>query len=76
MKLGVDFNQFNHPQLKRFFKQLGFSRIFDQFEVIDSDNLIEPKLWKKMIIGMIRRFKPLKYVGLSFSPGTLFICKK
>lgn len=76
MKLGVDFNQFNHPQLKRFFKQLGFSEIFDQFEVIEPDNLIQPKPWKKMIIGMIKKLKPLKYVALSFSPGTLFICRK
>lgn len=76
MKLGIDFNQFNYFQLKRFFRKLGFSNIYDQFEIIDSDNLIKPKLWKMIILKMIKAFKPMRLVGLIFSPGTLFICIK
>lgn len=76
MKLGIDFNQFNYFQLKRFFRKLGFSNIYDQFEIIDSDNLIKPNLWKMIILKMIKAFKPMRLVGLIFSPGTLFMCIK
>jgi len=76
MKLGIDFNQFNHFQLKRFFKEVGFSNIYDQFEIIDSENVINPKLWKTIVLKMIKAFKPLRLVGLIFSSGTLFVCIK
>lgn len=76
MKLGVDFNQFNHFQLKRFFRGVGFSKILDQFEIIERDNLIKPTLWKKAILKMIKIVRPLKLMGLIFSSGTLFICIK
>lgn len=76
MKLGIDFNQFNYFQLKRFFKGVGFSNIYDQFEIIDSDNLIKPKLWKTIVLKMMKVFKPMRLVGLIFSPGTLFMCTK
>jgi len=76
MKLGIDFHQFTHLQLRRFFKRIGFSELFDQFDVIDPDNLIHPRHWKKFILEMIKRFKPIKHILLFFSPGTLFICKK
>jgi len=76
MKLGVDFNQFNHFQLKRLFSELGFTHIFDQFEIIDTNNLFYPSIWKKMIIKMIKRLTPVKLLALTFSSGTLFICIK
>jgi 2-polyprenyl-3-methyl-5-hydroxy-6-metoxy-1,4-benzoquinol methylase len=76
MKLGIDFNQFTYPQLRKFFKSIGFSKHFDLFDIVDSDNLIKPKLWKEMTIKMVKRFKPLKYFALFFSTGTLFICQK
>jgi len=76
MKLGIDFNQFNYFQLKRFFKEVGFSNIYDQFEIIDSDNLIKPSHWKTIVLKMMKFVKPLRVVGLIFSPGTLFMCTK
>jgi len=76
MKLGIDFNQFNHFQLKRLFSELGFTRIFDQFEIIDTNDLIYPSIWKKTIFKMIKRLELLKLLALTFSPGTLFICVK
>ena len=76
MKLGIDFNQFNHFQLNRFFRTLGFSKVFDQFEVLDADTLIHPTSRKRAILGMIQRYTLLKRVALTFAPGTLFICIK
>ena len=76
MKLGIDFNQFTHFQLKRFFRTLGFSKVFDQFEVLDVDNLMNATRKKRAILRMIQRCQPLKWIALTFSPGTLFICMK
>jgi 2-polyprenyl-3-methyl-5-hydroxy-6-metoxy-1,4-benzoquinol methylase len=75
MKLGVDFNQFNHFQLKRFFTNLGFSKLYHQYEVLALDNLIAASPWKKIVLRMMR-FEPMTFVGLCFSPGTLFVCIK
>jgi len=75
MKLGVDFNQFNHFQLKHFFTKLGFSNIYHQYEVLALDNLIATTPWKKMILRMMR-FEPMTFAGLCLSPGTLFVCIK
>ncbi len=76
MKLGIDFNQFNHFQLRSFFQGVGFSRIYDQFEVLDSDTLIKPTPWKRAVLKMMKSIKPMRLAGLIFSPGTLFICIK
>lgn len=62
-------------QLRGFFTQLGFSEIFDQFEVIDSGNIIESQPWKRRILQLIKRFNPLRQIVLLFSPGTLFVTK-
>jgi 2-polyprenyl-3-methyl-5-hydroxy-6-metoxy-1,4-benzoquinol methylase len=76
MKLGIDFNQFNHFQLNRFFRTLGFLKVFDQFDVLDADNLVYPTSRKRAVLRMIQRIDPLKRIALTFSPGTLFICMK
>jgi 2-polyprenyl-3-methyl-5-hydroxy-6-metoxy-1,4-benzoquinol methylase len=76
MKLGIDFNQFNHFQLRRFFSEVGFTHVYNQFDIINPDELIQPSIWKKTIIKMIKTLKPLKLLALTFSPGTLFICIK
>jgi 2-polyprenyl-3-methyl-5-hydroxy-6-metoxy-1,4-benzoquinol methylase len=76
MQLGVDFNQFNYFQLREFFTDLGFSHVFDQFEIIDRYDLISRSFWKKTTLKIIKKFSILKLIGLIFSPGTLFICIK
>ncbi len=76
MKLGIDFNQFNHFQLRRLFSELGFTHIFSQFEIIGTNDFFYPSIWKKAIIKLTKTLKPLKLLALVFSPGTLFICIK
>jgi 2-polyprenyl-3-methyl-5-hydroxy-6-metoxy-1,4-benzoquinol methylase len=76
MKLGIDFNQFNHFQLKRVFRKIGFSKIFNEFEVRGTDELFQPSFWKKAVIKIIQRLEPIRLMALIFSPGTLFICIK
>ena len=76
MKLGIDFNQFSPFHLKGFFKKVGFSAVFDQFQILDSENIMRKKRWKDQLLKAIQLFWPLKPLALLFSPGTLFICRK
>jgi len=66
----------NYFQLRRFFREVGFSQIFDQFKILDQEDIIHPSFWKKMILKMTKKFWSLKVMGLVFSPGTLFMCIK
>jgi SAM-dependent methyltransferase len=76
MKLGIDFNQFTYPQLRRFFKHAGFRTVLDLVDMFDADNLRSPKAWKKHMIKGLQRIKPLKHLFLVFAPGTTFVCIK
>lgn len=76
MKLGIDFNQFNHFQLKRFFSELGFERVLDQFAIIEPSDLVYWKWWKIVALKLVSKVKTLRLLGLVFSGGTLFICIK
>ena len=76
MKLGIDFNQFNNFQLKRFFSRLGYEKVIDQFEIVDPGSLVHRKWWKVVVLKLFDRVKPLRWLGLVFAGGTLFICIK
>jgi 2-polyprenyl-3-methyl-5-hydroxy-6-metoxy-1,4-benzoquinol methylase len=76
MKLGIDFNQFTYFQLRRFFKNLGFSKIIDRLEILDPNNLNNPTPQKKMVLKILKRSQVLGNMFLFFSSGTLFICIK
>jgi 2-polyprenyl-3-methyl-5-hydroxy-6-metoxy-1,4-benzoquinol methylase len=76
MKLGIDFNQFNHFQLKRFFAELGFERVLNQFAIIEPSDLVYRKWWKIVALKLAGKAKTLRLLGLCFSGGTLFICIK
>jgi 2-polyprenyl-3-methyl-5-hydroxy-6-metoxy-1,4-benzoquinol methylase len=76
MEWGIDFHQFTYFELRRFFRQLGFSKVLDRVDVLDPDNLNHPTLRKKVILRILKRVRPLKQLALLFSAGTLFICVK
>jgi SAM-dependent methyltransferase len=76
MKLGIDFNQFNHIQLKRFFSELGYQKVVDQFGIIETSDIVYPKRWKVVVLKLFHYVKPLRWLGLVFAGGTLFICIK
>lgn len=80
MKLGIDFNQFTHPQLRRAFKKVGFSSVMDIFYVfsqrMDPAKMHNPQKWKVFLIKLVTRFGFLKNIILTFAPGTMFICIK
>ena len=76
MILGIDFNQFTYPQLRRFFKNIGFSNVFDLVDVKDASNLRTTSSLKKAMLGTLKGVPPLKHVALTFVPATVFVCIK
>ena len=76
MEWGIDFHQFTFFQLRRYFKKLGFSTILDVVDFYDPDELFNPRLWKKIILTVLKRIKIFKHIVLIFYPRTSFMCKK
>ncbi len=76
MKFGIDFNQFTYFQLRRFFKDIGFSKVLDALDIIEVHTLRNPTVWKKTALRTPQRCGILKPIFLLYFPVTLFICLK
>ena len=76
MKLGIDFHQFTYPQLRRYFRQVGFAKVHDLVDFKDINKIRSAKPWKKVVLSSVKKAKPLKHVILTFAPATIFICQK
>jgi 2-polyprenyl-3-methyl-5-hydroxy-6-metoxy-1,4-benzoquinol methylase len=76
MKLGIDFNQFTYFQLRKFFTHLGYSTVLDFNDMIDANDLNNPKLWKKIILKLTKNSRIIKNLVLFFSRGTSFVLLK
>jgi 2-polyprenyl-3-methyl-5-hydroxy-6-metoxy-1,4-benzoquinol methylase len=73
MESGIDFNQFTHPQLRRYFRKVGFSEVYDTIEILTSTGLQSPARWK-LALWKAAAFPPLKHVMLQFASVTQFTC--
>ncbi len=76
MKLGIDFNQFTFPRLRRAFKEIGFTTVLDQVEMLDPDKLRTPTRGKRMLLRVLKSFPPARHLVLTFAHSTTFICIK
>jgi 2-polyprenyl-3-methyl-5-hydroxy-6-metoxy-1,4-benzoquinol methylase len=76
MKLGIDFNQFTYPKLRKSLELVGFSQVLDVIDMLDPDNLRGPSPWKRMLVQALKQFTPLKHVAVTFAPYTTFLCIK
>lgn len=74
MKLGIDFNQFTHAQLRRVFRELGFSQVLDRVEAAELDGITNP--CKRALLEACRRSALVKWVVLLFCDATIFVCVK
>jgi SAM-dependent methyltransferase len=74
MKLGIDFNQFTYPMLRRTFRKLGFKQINDRVSLAHVDTIIAS--WKRFPIGLAKRFQLLRGLVLLFADATTFVCVK
>jgi SAM-dependent methyltransferase len=73
MKLGIDFNEFTYPELRRAFRKAGFSKIYDRLQAVDVDQF---RSWKGAVVRLIRATPLLKEPILTFCDATLFVCIK
>ncbi len=73
MELGIDFNQFTHPQLRRAFRQLGFSRVYDRIELVDPQRFAS---WKRRLLRLAQVSRLIKEPILTFCDATVFVCIK
>jgi SAM-dependent methyltransferase len=73
MKLGIDFNQFTYPGLRRALREIGFSRIYDRIEVADPER---SGSLKKRGLQLAKSIPIVKQTILTFCDATLFVCIK
>ncbi len=73
MKLGIDFNQFTYPELRRAFREIGFSQVFDRVQISDAHS---KSGWKRSVIGLAKRSSVVRHLLLTFCNGTIFLCVK
>jgi 2-polyprenyl-3-methyl-5-hydroxy-6-metoxy-1,4-benzoquinol methylase len=76
MKLGIDFNQFTHGGLRRYFRDVGFSKVMDVVDVKDVAQIRSGSAVKKHVLLAAKRSRAFKHLLLTFAPGTTFICVK
>ena len=73
MHLGIDFNQFTYPGLRKALRRAGFSRVIDRIDLAEKDRF-PPHV--RFLIEAARAFPPLRHLLLTFSRATLFVCIK
>jgi 2-polyprenyl-3-methyl-5-hydroxy-6-metoxy-1,4-benzoquinol methylase len=74
MKLGIDFNQFTHPQLRREFKRIGFSKIYDRVDLADPPSIQSPL--RRRVASAAKASRMVRFPVLMFSDVTRFVCVK
>jgi SAM-dependent methyltransferase len=73
---GVDFNQFTYRGLRRTFREVGFTRIVDQYEMLSVGDLGVPSRFKRRLVAAADRVPGFAGLLRTFAPGTCFICEK
>lgn len=73
MKLGIDFNQFTYPGLRRAFRAAGFRTIYDRVDLAEVDRMAG---WKRTLMSLARHNRLARALLLCFVDATTFICVK
>jgi SAM-dependent methyltransferase len=74
MKLGIDFHQFRYGLLRREFRRLGYSRIYDRMDMADPAHV--STAWRAKIVRIGRTNPIARTLALTFSDVTRFVCIK
>lgn len=75
MNWGIDFHQFTYPQLRQFFTEAGFSLVLDWVQILRR-TIYDHRAAQQHLIKALSAVPPLKYLALTFAPGTFFLCVK
>jgi SAM-dependent methyltransferase len=73
MKLGIDFNQFRYPQLRKALREIGFQTILDAVDLADLGRLGG---LKRVVMATAKRHAPARSVLLTFMDATTLVCTK
>jgi SAM-dependent methyltransferase len=73
MKLGIDFNQFRYPLLRRTFQEVGFRKILDLVDLLQPEGMHG---WKRSVVSLSKKFRLVKSFVLTFYEATTFVCVK
>jgi 2-polyprenyl-3-methyl-5-hydroxy-6-metoxy-1,4-benzoquinol methylase len=74
MKLGIDFTQFTYPMLHRVFREIGFRKVLDVFDLVDTSRMPSSK---RLATNVSRAFPPAKWLLQTFIvQATTFVCAK
>jgi SAM-dependent methyltransferase len=73
MKLGIDFNQFRYPQLRRALREIGFKTILDAVDLSDLGRL---RGLKKALMASAKRYALARSILLTFMDATTLVCTK
>jgi SAM-dependent methyltransferase len=74
MKFGVDFHQFTYPRLRREFRRIGFRRVYDRVDFARTEDVSNPL--KRSVLALAKASPLLKWLVLTFSDATMFLCVK
>jgi SAM-dependent methyltransferase len=74
MKLGIDFNQFCYPLLRRTFQRIGFSQVLDRVELSRPAEVSTPL--RRLLVRTARHSRLVKALVLTFADATIFLCVK
>ena len=76
MKLGIDFNQFTFSGLRRAFRKIGYSEIYDRLDLFSMGAAQDTQSPKASLLRFANNLPPLKHLVLLFAYGTQFVCIK
>ncbi len=74
MKLGIDFNEFTYPELRRAFKSLGFSQISDRIDLAENPHISSG--FRRKLVATARQSGAIRGLVLTFADSTRFVCVK
>lgn len=73
MRLGIDFNQFRYPQLRKAFREIGFRTVLDAVDLAELDRL---RGYRRTLVSAAKRCAPIRFALLTFMDATTLVCTK
>lgn len=74
MSLGIDFNQFRFGQLRREFREIGFTGVYDRVERSEPEDIPSPR--RRAVFKVCKRSALARHIVLTFMSVTDFMCVK
>lgn len=73
MKLGIDFNQFRYPLLRRVLREIGFKTILDPVDLAEPESATR---LKRGVLVAAKQSRAVRHLVLTFMGATTLVCTK